>query len=234
MRNTAMREGSIKKHLNIHKKRLVAVSAAALAVIVLLASIPVMQARAEFDVSTAVRFRNYKQSHTIEDSVLFIGTHLIHLEAMTDALYEKAVQSQSDSGQDVVYYKSELADGTWYDITEAAGLSAITAEGTPVSESELDDLYVAFYTGSDGITKSAANDETVCIFDDPDPYDLLKIKELEIIRQIRSQSYSEEEEEEGEGEEEGGGQEDEDATHKYLRESLTEFFESDVKNEITD
>ena len=217
MRNTAMSKESIKKHMSIHKKRLTAALAAVLAVIVLLAGIPAIQARAEFDVSTAVRFRNYKQSHTIENSVLFIGTHLIHIQAMTDQLYEKVVQSQSDSDQDVVYYKSELADGTWYDITDAAGLSAITSAGTPVSESELDDLYVAYYTGADGITRSAADDAVVCIYDDPDPYDLLKLPELEIIRQIRSQAYNEEEE----------------GVHKYLYRSLKSFFASDVKNETT-
>ena len=217
MRNTAMSKESIKKHLNIHKKRLMAALAAVLAVIVLLTGIPAIQARAEFDVSTAVRFRTYKQSHTIENSVLFIGTHLIHIQAMTDQLYEKAVQSQSDSDQDVVYYKSELADGTWYDITEAAGLSAITSAGTPVSESELDDLYVAYYTGADGITRSAENGAVVCIYDDPDPYDLLKLPELEIVRQIRSQAYNEEEE----------------GVHKYLYRSLNSFFASDVKNETT-
>ena len=217
MRNAAMSKESIKKHMSIHKKRLTAALAAVMAVIVLLAGIPAIQARAEFDVSTAVRFREYKQSHTVENSVLFIGTHLIHIQAMTDQLYEKAVQSQSDSGQDVEYYKSELADGTWFDITDASGLSSITSEGTPVSESELDDLYVAYYTGADGITRSAANDAVVCIYDDPDPYDLLKLPELEIIRQIRSQAYNEEEE----------------GVHKYLYRSLNSFFASDVKNETT-
>ncbi|MCI7129979.1 MAG: hypothetical protein MSA09_05395, partial [Lachnospiraceae bacterium] len=155
MRNTGMREGSIKKHLRIHKKRLMAAAAAVLAVIVLLAGIPVMQAQAVFDESTAVRFRTYKQSNNIENSVLFIGTHLINIQAMTDELYEKAVQSQADSDQQEIYYKSELADGIWYDITDATGLADITAAGTPVSETELDDLFVTHYTGADGVTKSA-------------------------------------------------------------------------------
>ena len=217
MRNTAMREGSIKKHLSIYKKRLIAAVAAVLAVIVLLVGIPVIQARAVFDTSTAVRFRTYKQSHTIEDSMLFIGTHLIHLQAMTDELYEKAIATQADSEQDAIYYKSELADGTWYDITDATGLSDITVEGTPVSESELDDLYVTYYTGADGITKNAKTGETVCIFDDPDPYDLLKLEELQIIRQVRSDEYNEERE----------------GVHKYLYRSLNTFFGSNVQNETT-
>ena len=115
-----MREERTKKYLN--KKRITAVVAALLAVVVLVTGIPAIQAWAVFDESTAVRFSTYKSSHTIEDSVLFIGTHLIHLQALTDELYEKAVQSQSDSEQGEVYYKSELADGTWYNISDASGL----------------------------------------------------------------------------------------------------------------
>ena len=217
MRNAGMREGSMKKHLGIHKKRLVAATAAVLAVIVLLAGIPVMRARAVFDESTAVRFRTYKQSHTIENSVLFIGTHLIHIQGMTDELYAKAVTSQSESDQGEIYYKSELSDGIWYNITDATGLSDITVAGTPVSESELDDLYVSYYTGADGVTKNAKTGSSVCIFDDPDPYDLLKLEELEIIRQVRSQAYSEEKT----------------GPHKYLYRSLNSFFQSDVTNETT-
>ena len=170
MRNKGMRNESIKKHLNIHKKRLTAAVAAVLAVIVLLTAIPVIRAQAEYDWSNAVRYSSFRQNHTIEDSMLFIGTHLIHVQAMTDELYAKAVQTMTDSGQDSIYYKSELANGTWYDITEASGLSDITSAGKNLVRDEvLDQLYVEYYTGADGITKSAKNDATVCIFDDPDP-----------------------------------------------------------------
>lgn len=234
MRNTGMKQGSIFRHLKIHKKRVTAAVATILAVIVLLTGIPAMRAQAVFDTSNAVRFRTYRQSHTIEDSMLFIGTHLIHLQAMTDELYEKALQSQTDSEQENIYYKSELADGTWYDITEATGLSDITSTGVPVEDSELDDLYVTYYTGSDGITKSAKTDETVCIFDDPDPYDLLKLKELEIVREIRDQSYSDDEEGSEDGEQSSDSDTEENGSHKYIGEKLKNFFENDVKNDVTD
>ena len=213
-----MREERTKKYLN--KKKLTAVVAALLAVVVLVTGIPAIRALAVFDESSAVRFRTYKSSHTIEDSVLFIGTHLIHLQALTDELYEKAVQSQSDSEQDEVYYKSELADGTWYNITDASGLSAITSEGTPVQESELDDLYVTHYTGADGLTRDAKSGAVVCIFDDPDPYDLMKMTELEPVRRIYQDKYN--------------GTSSDDRSFKYLRDSLNSFFAQSVRSQTTD
>ena len=212
-----MREERTKKYLN--KKRITAVVAALLAVVVLVTGIPAIQAWAVFDESTAVRFSTYKSSHTIEDSVLFIGTHLIHLQALTDELYEKAVQSQSDSEQGEVYYKSELADGTWYNISDASGLSAITTEGTPVPESELDDLYVSYYTGADGLTKDAKNGNVVCIFDDPDPYDLMKMTELEPVRRMYEEKYV--------------ATSSDDRSFKYLRDALNSFFAQSVRSETT-
>ena len=212
-----MREERTKKYLN--KKKLTAMVAALLAVVVLVTGIPAIQALAVFDESSAVRFRTYKQSHTIGNSVLFIGTHLIHLEGLTDELYEKAVQSQSDSEQQEIYYKSELADGQWYNITDATGLSAITAEGTPVEESELDDLYVAYDTGADGLTKDAKTGAVVCIFDDPDPYDLMKMTELETLRQIYQDKYN--------------GTTSEEKSFKYLRDALNSFFAQNMRTETT-
>ena len=212
-----MREERTKKYLN--KKKLTAMVAALLAVVVLVTGIPAIQALAVFDESSAVRFRTYKQSHTIGNSVLFIGTHLIHLEGLTDELYEKAVQSQSDSEQQEIYYKSELADGQWYNITDATGLSAITAEGTPVEESELDDLYVAYDTGADGLTKDAKTGAVVCIFDDPDPYDLMKMTELETLRQIYQDKYN--------------GTTSDEKSFKYLRDALNSFFAQNMRTETT-
>ena len=88
-----------KINLTKPKKRLAAVVSGVLAVIVLLNAIPAIQTFAVFDESKAVRFGTYKRSHNIENSVLFIGTHLIHMQAMREEWYTKAVDSQSDSGQ---------------------------------------------------------------------------------------------------------------------------------------
>lgn len=135
-----------------------------------------------FDESKAVTYRQYASSHVIEDSTLFIGTYLIHIQALTDELYEKALDSAADSNQTNLYYKSELAGGAWFDITDAAGLSDISDQGTVIPESELADLWVTCYTGSDGITRDARSGGAISIFDTPDPYDLYNLPELEPIR----------------------------------------------------
>ncbi len=216
-----MRKESIKGYPG--KKKFFAGAVAVLAVVALVLCIPALQARADFDESTAVRFRTYKSSHTIENSVLFIGTHLIQIQGLTDELYEKAVETQSDSQQQNVYYKSELADGLWYDITDASGLSDITSEGTPIDESELDDLYVCYYTGADGLTKDAKTGDVVSIFDDPDPYDLLKLEELDPIRRVYEGKYIvDEDEDELEG------------SAEYLQDKLNEFFSQNMHTETTD
>ena len=105
---------------------------------------------AVFDESKAVPYQDYAASHTIEDATLFIGTYLIHAQAMTDELYEKAMESAADSNQTNIYYKSELASGAWIDITDAGGLSDIAGQGILVEESELAELWVSCCTGSDG------------------------------------------------------------------------------------
>ena len=48
---------------------------------------------------------------SIENSTLAIGSHLIHINGMTDKLYELAQESANEFNQSKVYYKSELAGG---------------------------------------------------------------------------------------------------------------------------
>ena len=176
---------------------------------------------AVFDESSAVTYRQYASSHPVEDSTLFIGTHLIHLSALTDELYEKAQDSASESGQDRVYYKSELSGGAWYDITDAAGLSEITTDGTIVDESELANLWVTYYTGSDGITHDAKSGSSTNPFDDPDPYNLYEMKELEPIRQQYDNLL-----EISEGI-------SEDKATVYYWEHTRSFFSQNVRNDVT-
>ena len=107
-------------------------------------------ALAIFNEDKAMRFSEYSSSHTIDNSVLFMGTYLININAMSDELYEKAQESQSESNQMEVYYKSELANGSWFDVTDAEKLSDIMDSGKVVSETELADLFVQYYVGADG------------------------------------------------------------------------------------
>ncbi len=179
-----------------------------------------LPSQAVFDESSAVRYSEFAASHEIEDSTLFIGTYLLHTQSLTDELYEKALDSASESGQSGVYYKSELADGVWFDISGASGLAEISTSGKIVEESELADLWVTSWTDSTGVTRDARSGEAVSAFDTPDPYDLYHLPELEPLRlQYDNLSSSENAEPEG--------------VDKYYYEILKEFFELDVRNEVT-
>ena len=176
-----------------------------------------MTANAIFDTSKAVSYEKFTSSHKIENSVLFIGTYLIHTQAMTDELYAKALDSAADSNQMNVYYKSELAGGAWFNITDAKGLSDISGKGILVKETELSLLWVTCYTGADGITKNAVNDEAVSIFDTPDPYYLYNLPELEPLRIQYENTFKSATK----------------GVKAYYQETLENFFRRNLRNKVT-
>ena len=133
---------------------------------------------AAFDRDTAVHIK----ADEIEDSTLIIGTHLIHLSAMTDKLYSIAQESAIDSGQQNRYYKSELAGGTWYDITDASTLADITTDGKPVANSEIEELLMTHHTKSDKITYDLRTGQKVSLFDIDDPYSTSNLEELKPLK----------------------------------------------------
>ena len=109
-----------------------------------------LNASAVFDPSKAVTYQEFAAKNTVEDSSLFIGTYIVHKDALNDQIYEKAQESASESGQNDLYYKSELADGQWFatgDIDN--GVRGISSQGLPVSIETINPLYVTFYIGSD-------------------------------------------------------------------------------------
>ncbi len=114
----------------------------------------------------------------IESSTLAVGTHLIHLSALTDSIYDIALDSAHESGQENVYYKSELADGTWFDITSATSLADITTDGEAVTPDTIRALYFTHHTKSDGVTYDLRTNQPVNIYDIHDPYDLENMEEL--------------------------------------------------------
>ena len=117
----------------------------------------------------------------IENSTLIIGTHLIHLSALTDAIYDIASDSAIESGQTKIYYKSELADGTWFDITTASSIAEITTGGIPVPSETIAELFFTHHTKSDGVTYDLRTERPVNIYDIEDPYDLEQLDELESL-----------------------------------------------------
>lgn len=132
-------------------------------------------AKAVFQREDAVKI----QAESIENSTLLIGTHLIHISAMNDELYHIAEKSAERSGQNEIYYKSELAEGKWYNISSASSLSDITETGKAVSDEEIEGLLLTHHTKSDGITYNLKKNTAVCIYDIVDPYDLENLEELE-------------------------------------------------------
>ena len=138
--------------------------------------------KAVFDESKAVTYQEYSSKATVENSVLFIGTYIVHKDALNDQLYTKAQDSASQSGQNEIYYKSELSDGQWFEIGDIDnGVKGISSQGKPVTIETINPLFVTYYVGSDGITKDAKTLAAVNPFDIPDPYDLTKLPELEPI-----------------------------------------------------
>ncbi|ASS75482.1 hypothetical protein CIG75_11165 [Tumebacillus algifaecis] len=73
---------------------------------------------------------------------LLIGTYLIQKEALTNPVLDAAKASidQSDQG---MYYKSELADGAWFNIQNGYDLSAIlNPSGTTVANADIDKMKI--------------------------------------------------------------------------------------------
>ena len=118
----------------------------------------------------------------IEDATLIIGTHLIYLESMNDQIYQIAMKSAEESNQYSRYYKSELAGGVWYEITEAGSLADITTDGIVVENSVIEALFMTHHTKSDGITYDLLTGNAVSVFDINNPYDLTKMEELNPIK----------------------------------------------------
>ena len=138
---------------------------------------------AVFDPDKAITYQNFAAKVNVENSVLFIGTYIIHKDVLTDELYEKAAASGSDSGQDKIYYRSELADGKWFETGNIVnGIRGISVEGTPESIDTINPLYVTYYAGSDGVLKDAKTMAAINPFDLPDPYDLSTLTELDPIK----------------------------------------------------
>lgn len=172
------------------RNRVAAALVAAVCMGVLIWKAPLL-ASALWDESTAVHI----QPADIESATLIIGTHLIHLSALNDQLYEIAQASAEESGQQQVYYKSELGGNSWFDITTASTLEDITTGGTPVDDAQIQALFFTHHTKSDGVTYDLRTGQPVNLFDIHNPYDLESLDELsplkmqyDIIRQMQGES----------------------------------------------
>lgn len=137
-----------------------------------------LYAQGFWDESRAVHIK----ARSIETSTLVIGTHLIHLSALTDSVYEIAEKSAEESGQNQIYYKSELGGDAWFNISSATSLSDITTSGMPITDEEIEELYFTHHTKSDKITYDLRTGQAVNIFDIRDPYALESLEELSPLK----------------------------------------------------
>ena len=139
------------------------------------------RAALENDNSTQVRSVHVQDSE-IEVSTLIVGSHLIHIQGLTETLYALALDSANEFSQDKLYYKSELANGQWFEITDAASIADITTEGTLVSAAEIGTLEFTHKTDAAGVTTDLRTGEQVSVFDIHSPYNLEAMEELEPLK----------------------------------------------------
>ncbi len=118
----------------------------------------------------------------IEEATMVIGSHLIHINGLTAELYEKANESANYFNQNQMYYKSELAGGAWFAITDATSIADIATKGLAIDKSVIEALEFTHKTGADGITIDLITGQPVSIFDIDSPYNLSAMEELEPIR----------------------------------------------------
>ena len=190
---------------------------------------------ASFNENEAVKYSVYSASHTIDNSTLFIGTYLININAMTDELYEKAMDSASDSNQNDMFYKSELSGGAWFNVTNAEGLGDITDSGEAIPESELADLFVQYYVSPDGVVTNVVTGDAINPFDIPDPYNLSKLPELNPLwLQYANSSEVDEISEEDYLKNKNSSSTGNTRTDVYMYRLLTTFFSMDLRDSVTD
>ncbi|MBQ6442989.1 MAG: hypothetical protein IJJ13_10425 [Lachnospiraceae bacterium] len=103
-------------------------------------------------------------------------------KGISNVIYQKALQSQITYNQKVRYYRSELADSQWRDISQAADIKDIMKEARVVPKSELDPLIITCVVGADGIPKDP-DGNPMNIFDFPNPYEMEEITELKKLQE---------------------------------------------------
>ena len=87
----------------------------------------------------------------IKDSSIIIGTYLIDFEALNEENQALAEKNASETNQYKIYYKSELNDGVWYDITTAENVGDISSsEDLAVADSFIDSLELTLHFRADG------------------------------------------------------------------------------------
>ena len=125
----------------------------------------------------------YLKNEEIPSSSIIIGSYVIHLKGLTDAVYSQAEETMNTYNQFNKYYKSELAGGKWFDISSATSLSAITDAGTAVDVKEIESLKITHMVSETGEVTDLRTGYSVSVFDLKAPYSLMDMEELEPLNQ---------------------------------------------------
>jgi len=172
-----------------------------------------IKVEAVYNTDKAITYGEFRNRTNVGSKYFFVGTYLFSLDAISDEIYEKALNSQSDMNQYNEYYKSELAGGVWYDIEDATDLTNITVNGTKVDQAKMDKLYVTVYIDPYGKPFDAKTMSPITIYDDPDPYELKTIPELNTLYQQYKSLFSE----------------DSRGVDLFYYEQLKSFFDTDLR-----
>ena len=118
----------------------------------------------------------------IEKSSLIIGSYIIHLNGLTDDVFYMAKESANEFSQANMYYKSELADGKWFDVTSASSLEDIISEGMPIEREEIEQLNFTHKVSSTGEVTDLRYGYRISAFDVKAPYSLWDLEELKALK----------------------------------------------------
>ncbi len=127
------------------------------------------------------KFSDIQNPEALPDGMLLIGAYLIYDQYLTDDIYNLAVESMSLYNQPIMFYKSELAGGSWIDLSAAVGLTDLQGLTGEIAEvSDLGDYYVCAVVYADGVMDTIGTDRT--IFNLSDPYAVLDLQELSAFK----------------------------------------------------
>ncbi len=119
------------------------------------------------------------------DKTIIIGTHAIVLDALTQELLSVAAQSAKDSGQDKIYFKSDINKGTWYDISDSDSVLQISVtKDNMVTNTQINSVPLTHYTKITGETVDLSTGKNVTVSDFFDFSDPSKFPEMgEVVQQ---------------------------------------------------
>ncbi len=127
------------------------------------------------------------------DKCIIIGTHVIFLDALNSEVLAVASTSAQASGQEGIYFKSDINKGVWYDISDSDDISQISiTTDNVVSNQVIDALPLTHYTKSNGQTVDFLTGQVVnaAFIDDlTNPRNMPELDELETELDIQKGLY---------------------------------------------